>query len=601
MKNIENKLSKSNKLRVAAYCRVSTKQEEQDNSLDNQKEYYYNLITSNENWEYVGIYADISSGTNQRKREQFNAMINDCKKNKIDLIIVKSVSRFGRNTVESLKTTRMLKEIGVDIYFETDKISTMQMKSETVLALLFLFAQSESEDKSEAIKWGIHTGFRLGHSKFADKVCYGYKKDESGRLIIDEIAAETVKNIFSLYLDGNSLRKIADKLHERGIVTPTGKENWTPLTIRKILTNEKYTGDVILQKTYIKDFFYHTQAVNDSQLPQFMYENNNPQIISKDIFERVQKLLGERSNVEKNDDGKKVRKATRYSSNNILSGKIKCQICGKNFRRITTHSGEIVWRCAGRVEKCKTKCTARTVKQNEIIEAINDEANITDLHLDFLDEYVNSIEVSNLGIKVHMKEIDSITKTKLLHKQDHWLVQHSINGDARAKELLYDKHIELLKKKLKYFQMQYKLQDMDIEDLEQTVWLKIFSGLENYNSQYRFWSWMRQLLRSELQMLYKHRKRYLISDESVRLLMEKKLTAMKNNIDNWIDDENVKFFLLSLNNREQEILIRYLLNGETQVQISEDFGVTESRISQIYTKTIESIKESSIYSGCIEK
>ena len=601
MKNKENKLSKSNKLRVAAYCRVSTKQEEQDNSLDNQKEYYYNLITSNENWEYVGIYEDIASGTNQRKREQFNAMINDCKKNKIDLIIVKSVSRFGRNTVESLKTTRMLKEIGVDIYFETDKISTMQMKSETVLALLFLFAQSESEDKSEAIKWGIHTGFRLGHSKFADKVCYGYKKDESGRLIIDEIAAETVKNIFSLYLDGNSLRKIADKLHERGIVTPTGKENWTPLTIRKILTNEKYTGDVILQKTYIKDFFYHTQAVNDSQLPQFMYENNNPQIISKDIFERVQKLLGERSNVEKNDDGKKVRKATRYSSNNILSGKIKCQICGKNFRRITTHSGEIVWRCAGRVEKCKTKCTARTVKQNEIIEAINDEANITDLHLDFLDEYVNSIEVSNLGIKVHMKEIDSITKTKLLHKQDHWLVQHSINGDARAKELLYDKHIELLKKKLKYFQMQYKLQDMDIEDLEQTVWLKIFSGLENYNSQYRFWSWMRQLLRSELQMLYKHRKRYLISDESVRLLMEKKLTAMKNNIDNWIDDENVKFFLLSLNNREQEILIRYLLNGETQVQISEDFGVTESRINQIYTKTIESIKESSIYSGCIEK
>jgi len=586
---MKNNLSKTNKLRVAAYCRVSTKQEEQDNSLDNQKEYYYNLITSNENWEYVGIYTDIASGTNQRKREQFNAMISDCKKNKIDLIIVKSVSRFGRNTVESLKTTRMLREWGVDVYFETNGISTKQLKSETVLALLFSFAQAESEDRSEAVKWGIHTGFRLGHSKFADKVCYGYKKGEDGRLIIDESQSKIVEEIFSLYLEGNSLRKIADKLHEGGIMSPTGKENWTPTAIRKIISNEKYTGNVILQKTYVKDILNHTQVVNDTELTKYMYENNNPPIISKALFEQVQKLMGDRSNVEKDKDGTQIRKSTRYSSSTSLSGKIKCKICGRNFRRITTHSGEIVWRCAGKVEKCKTKCTSRTVKQKEIVESINEKANITDLHLDFLDEYVDSIEVNDFEIKICFKEIDPITKTKLLHKQDHWLVQHSINDDVTAKEVLYYKHVDILRKKLKYYQSQYKLQDADVEDLEQNVWLKIYSGLENYNSQYRVWSWMRQLLRAELQRLYKYGNKYLISDESVRLLIDKNQFCTRNDVDNWISDEYAKSLIAVLSEQEREVLIRYLYKDETQLNISKELGVTHQRVNQIYLEAVEKI------------
>lgn len=555
---MKNEYNTKNKLKVAAYCRVSTKQDEQEHSLAFQEEYYQNLITDNENWEYVGIYADIASGTNQTKRKQFNAMIDDCIKNKIDLILVKSVSRFGRNTLESLKTVRMLKGIGVDIYFETLKMSLSEMNSEKILDIMFAFAQEESEDRSSAIKWGIRTGFRLGDSKFADKVCYGYKKDDDGKLIIDEKQSRIVEYIFSLYMQGNSLRKIADKLYERRILSPAGKENWTPMAIRKILTNEKYMGNVILQKTYVKDFFEHTQALNNNQFTKYLYENNNPPIISKKTFEVVQKTLDERSNVEIDQDGKSARKSTRYSSNNLLSGKIKCQICGKNFRRITTHSGEVIWRCAGRVEKSEIKCTARSVKQSEIIEAINQEATITDLYLDFLYEYVESITVDGFELKVSLKEIDSATKTKLLHKQDHWLVQHSINGDVRAKEILYEKHINLLRKKLKYAQRQYRLQDMDIEDLEQTVWLKIYSKLENYNSQYRFWSWMRQLLRAELQKLCKHRKRYLVSDESVRLLMEKNEASIKNDIDSWIDDESVKTLLSTLNDSERDAVMSYL-------------------------------------------
>lgn len=560
---MKNEYNTKNKLKVAAYCRVSTKQDEQEHSLAYQEEYYQNLIIANENWEYVGIYADIASGTNQTKRKQFNAMIEDCIKNKIDLILVKSVSRFGRNTLESLKTVRMLKEIGVDIYFETLKISLSEMNSEKILAIMFAFAQEESEDRSSAIKWGIRTGFRLGNSKFADKVCYGYKKDDEGKLIIDEKQARIVEYIFSLYMQGNSLRKIADKLYERGILSPTWKENWTPMAIRKILTNEKYTGNVILQKTYVKDFFEHTQALNKNQFTKYLYENNNPPIISRETFELVQKMLDERSNVEIDQDGKSARKSTRYSSNNLLSGKIKCQVCGRNFRRITTHLGEMVWRCAGRVEKRKTKCTARTVKQSEIIEAINQAACITDLYLDFLYEYVEFIAVEGFELKVSLKDIDSVTKTKLLHEQDHWLVQHSINGDVRAKEILYEKHINLLRKKLKYVQRQYRLQDMDIEDLEQTIWLKIYSKLENYNSQYRFWSWMRQLLRAEVQRLCKYGKRFLVSEESVRLLMEKNQACIRNNIDDWIDEESVKTLLSTLNDSERKVLIRYLVKRKS--------------------------------------
>ena len=212
------------------------------------------------------------------------------------------------------------------------------------------------------------------------------------------------------------------------------------------------------------------------------------------------------------------------------------------------------------------------------------------MHLDFLDEYVDSIEVNDFETKVCLKEIDPITKTKLLHKQDHWLVKHSINGDVAAKEVLYYKHVDILRKKLKYYQSQYKLQDADVEDIEQTVWLKIYLGLENYNSQYRVWSWMRQLLRAELQRLYKYGNKYLISDESVRLLIDKNQFCARNDVDNWISDEYAKSLIAVLSEQEREVLIRYLYKDETQLNISKDLGVTHQRVNQIY---LEAIKKAS--------
>lgn len=590
MKKDNYKTKEHKKLKVAAYCRVSTKQERQQFSLGYQEEYYYKLINSNENWDYAGIYIDVASGTNQKKRSQFEAMIKACLKHKIDLIIVKSVSRFGRNTLEGLQTTRLLKQNGVDVYFETAGLWIQKMDFELPLSIMFAIAQEESVDKSRAVKWGIDAGFKSGDSKIADKICYGYKKDINGRLIVDTVQSKTVTDIFTWYIEGYSLRKIADKLYENGISSPTGKEKWTPRAISKILSNEKYTGDVILQKTYIKDFWNHTQADNNGEFPKYLYENNNPPIISKEVFEQVQKSLIERSNTEISSDGKQTRKSTRYSSSDSLSGKVRCGICGKNFRRITTHSGNIVWRCASRVEKGKTKCTSPTVKQEELIEEINRATNISDLYLDFLIEYVDFIEICEFDISVTLKEISKEKLTELLHKQDHWLAYYSMQSNIKAKELLFYKHEELLKNKLRHLQKISELNNADIEDLEQTVWLRVYSRLPNYNSQYRFWTWMKQIVRSEFYLIKKRGRKYLLSEECLRIKTEEIQMKSKNNIDEWISSDYVKSLLSVLDDREREVVIRHLLNGEKQNEISEDFNVTFSRVNQIYWEAIENIK-----------
>ena len=215
-------------------------------------------------------------------------------------------------------------------------------------------------------------GFESGTSKLANRVCYGYTNDKEGNLVIDEEKAKNVRLIFDLYLHGYSLSKIVKELKERGVLSPTGKESWTSMAIDKILTNEKYVGNVILQKTYIPDVLKQKQKKNEGEVTRYLYENNHVGIIDQAIFEAVQKERSRRTNVELNGKGKTVRKNTRFTSNDSLSGKIQCGECGRNFRRITTHSGEIVWRCAGRVEKNGT-CKARTVKQSELDEFIKKE------------------------------------------------------------------------------------------------------------------------------------------------------------------------------------------------------------------------------------
>ena len=276
-------------LRVAAYCRVSTEQEEQDSSIELQEMHYRQLIEENPNWTNAGIFSERASGLNLKERPAFIKMMGKCRKRQIDLILTKSMSRFGRNTLDMLKALRELRALGVDVYFDRENLWLHDQQFETPVALLFAFAQAESENMSQNIKWGIKRGFESGTSGYADFVCFGYKRDDDGRLTIDEPDAKIVRKLFEMRASGKSLGAISDWLFEQGIPSPTGRSRWSRETISKLLKNEKYLGEVLLQKTYVKDLFSGKQVKNAGEKNQYLYQEHHPAIISRELFEAVNK------------------------------------------------------------------------------------------------------------------------------------------------------------------------------------------------------------------------------------------------------------------------------------------------------------------------
>lgn len=265
--------------KVAAYCRVSTKVQEQLDSLTAQEHYYENKIRANPNWQFAGVYSDVDSGTTVKGRKRFNALISASRRGKIDMVLIKSASRFARNTVDALKIIRMLRRWKVDIYFEADDIHTLDEDSEFILTLLCARAQDESESKSADIKWGIRKSFANPDSKYYQRKCYGYKHDEKGQLVIDEKEAEVVRMIFRMANESASLSQIAQALQEQNILSPRGKSTWRRETPRKILQNEKYYGTVILQKTFVANCLDHKQVKNTGQRKQSVIAENHEAII----------------------------------------------------------------------------------------------------------------------------------------------------------------------------------------------------------------------------------------------------------------------------------------------------------------------------------
>lgn len=274
-------------LRVVAYCRVSTVSDEQAGSLEMQKRSYANLIEQTPNWYNVGVFADTGSGRNLSKRPEFNALMTLCRQRKVDLIITKSISRFGRNTVDALRALEELRLLDVDVWFEAENIHLLKEDRRLVLEVLMAVAQGESESKSENIRWGLWHAFKSPDSKTSHFTCYGYRHDDAGHLIINEAEAETVRLIFRLRADGVSLRKIADELERLDIPSPTGKPRWSAETLKKVLQNEKYIGQVRLQKTYVEDFFSGKQVKNRGQWTQWLIENHHEPIVDMEIWERV--------------------------------------------------------------------------------------------------------------------------------------------------------------------------------------------------------------------------------------------------------------------------------------------------------------------------
>ena len=373
-------------LRVAAYCRVSTKLEQQEGSYEAQIAYYTEKITSNPNWKLAAIYADDGiSATNTKKRDDFNAMIEDCMAGKIDMIITKSVSRFARNTVDSLQTIRKLKEKNIAILFEKEGVNTLEGSGELLITILSSQAQEESRNISENTRWGIVRRYENGIISVNHKKFMGYTKDKkSGELVIVPEQAEIVRRIFRMYLEGSSILEITRSLEEDKIKTVTGKDTWHPGVIERMLINEKYMGDALMQKTYTVDFLTKKRVKNNGIVPQYYIEDNHEAIIPKEIFYKVQEEKVRRASLNKSAVTRKANKRkkekSKYSSKYALTEILVCAECGHPYRRqVWSKYGQktVVWRCENRLRNgVKATCkNSPTLKEeplhHTIMTAIN--------------------------------------------------------------------------------------------------------------------------------------------------------------------------------------------------------------------------------------
>lgn len=347
------------KRRVAAYARVSTDSEEQLTSYEAQVHYYTNYILSNRDWQFVKVYTDEGiSATNTKKREGFNTMIEDALSGEIDLIVTKSVSRFARNTVDSLTTVRKLKEKGVEVYFEKENIYTLDSKGELLITIMSSLAQEESRSISENVTWGQRKRFADGKVSLPYKQFLGYKKGENGLPEIVPRQAELVRRIYSMFMQGNTPSSIARKLTEEEIPTPGGKTKWQSSTVESILKNEKYRGDARLQKSFTVDFLQKKTKINKGEVPQYYVENSHPAIIPPQEWDMVQAEIKRRKEM-----------GSRFSSSNIFSTTVFCGDCGSLYGSKVWHSNSkykrTILQCNNKF-KGSQKCTTPHFYEDEL-------------------------------------------------------------------------------------------------------------------------------------------------------------------------------------------------------------------------------------------
>lgn len=343
------------KLKVAAYARVSVETERLMHSLSAQVNYYSSLIQKNPEWEYAGVYADEGiTGTSTVHRDEFNRLVADCEAGKIDMVLVKSISRFARNTVDSLTTIRKLKEKGIEVYFEKENIWTLDAKGELMITIMSSLAQEESRSISENTTWGKRKQFADGKGSVGYSWFLGYDKDFK----INEGQANTVRLIYKLFISGLSMYEITKELMSRGIKSPSGKDKWHISTVKSILTNEKYRGDALLQKQYTSDFLQKTRKTNNGEIPQYYVEEHHEAIIPPAQFDFVQAELARRE------------KGGRYSGVSIFSNKIKCGCCGGWYGPKVWHSKDkyrkVIYRCNRKYGKDTPPCNTPHLTEEEI-------------------------------------------------------------------------------------------------------------------------------------------------------------------------------------------------------------------------------------------
>lgn len=450
--NITEEIKKCyRQIRVAAYCRVSTKQEEQLNSYEVQKSHYEERIRSEPKWALVGIFADKGiTGTSMKHRDEFNKLIRLCKKGKVDMIITKSISRFARNTLDCIKITRMLRKIGVDVYFEEQNLHSIDPASEFYISIYGSVAQSESENISANVRWGKAQSAKEGNVSFQYKHFLGYRKGADGKPEIVPEEAEIVRLIYDRFLAGDSFIGIIKHLEEIGIPSPGGKSAWYSSTIQSILSNEKYKGDAVINKTYIDNCISKKVKANHGERPKYYVENNHPAIIDAGTFGRVQAELARRSGKQKVKQVGTKTEQGKYSSKYALTELLVCGECGTPYRRCTWTVGgkkKIVWRCINRLDYGKKYChhspsieesllheaimnaIMKTAKQNaEVLKTLK-------LHIG-MGLQAEETEDKSLDIQIRIAEIDAEFK-RMLNTVSEGNIEDF--DEERANELMREK------------------------------------------------------------------------------------------------------------------------------------------------------------------
>lgn len=459
------------KLRVAAYCRVSTLLEQQEGSYEAQVDYYTEKINSNPNWKCAGIFADDGkSATQTKKRDDFNAMIDACMAGKVDLVLTKSVSRFARNTVDALQFIRKLKEKNIPVIFEKEGVNTMESGGELLITILSSQAQEESRNISENTRWGLTRRFENGIISVNHKKFLGYTKDEDGNLIVVPEEAVIVKRIFREYLEGSSILQIAKGLEADGIKTVTGLEHWHPGTINNMLSNEKFCGDVCMQKTYTIDFLTKKKVKNEGYAPQYYIEDNHEAIIPKELFHQVQVEKARRASLNKAAVTRKTNKAkkekSKYSSKYVLTDLMVCAECGHAYRRQTWSKygkKSAVWRCEDRLKngtssKCKNSPTLKEEQLHDaIMNAIND---VVENSGDFIEAFRENViriigNYSTDGITTEYDDQIDVLQKQMLKLIEDNAKQGAVSEDFdEAYRHISEQINELKKAKLRLVQAQ---------------------------------------------------------------------------------------------------------------------------------------------------
>lgn len=475
------------KRKVAGYARVSTDSDEQFTSYEAQVDYYTKFIKSKPEWDFVHVYTDEGiSGTNTKKREGFKKMISDALAGKIDLIVTKSVSRFARNTVDSLVTIRKLKDAGVECYFEKENIYTFDGKGELLITIMSSLAQEESRSISENITWGQRKSFSDGKVHLAYKHFLGYKKGSNSKLEIIEEEAKIVRKIYELFIKGKTTSWIAKHLTNKGIKTPANKDKWQKSTVDSILTNEKYKGDALLQKKFTVDFLEKKMKKNEGEIPQYYVENSHPAIIDPVEWEQVQVEFARR-----------VELGRTYSSKSIFSSKLVCEDCGGFYGQKVWHSTSkyrrVVWQCnkkfKNKEDKCKTPTLTAEIIQMMFFNAYNTfmgdrKQVIEDCELlrkaliDFI-KLDSQIEKQNEKIEVIAERVKHLVKENAStpQSQDEYIKKYNSLSKRYEEEyrklenLQKDKELRISKDKaMEVFIEILKKQPLVVEAWDESLW-----------------------------------------------------------------------------------------------------------------------------------